>query len=184
MIEKFIKGRVAVFIDAANMLYSQQTIGWQIDYKRLIAYLKSIATITYAGFYYGKVKENKGQQRFFQMLKDRGYTLRTKPVKYIKTPHGLLLKGNLDVELTLDMSQKIQENDSFILFSGDSDFAPLVKLVKSFDKSVIVVSSRGHIARELIRKADTYIPLETLKRKLMRKGLKKSPRVRRGGGLF
>jgi len=40
MIKKFIKGRAAVFIDAENILYSQQTLGWRIDYQRLRDYLK------------------------------------------------------------------------------------------------------------------------------------------------
>ena len=95
-------GKVAVFIDAANMLYSQQTLGWKIDYKKLIAGLKKDFDLVFVGFYYGAIEKNSGQEKFFQMLKDRGYTLRTKPVKYIKTPKGIIFKGNLDIELVFD----------------------------------------------------------------------------------
>ena len=40
MISKFVKGKVAVFIDAANILYSQQTLGWRVDYQRLKTYFE------------------------------------------------------------------------------------------------------------------------------------------------
>ncbi|OIO14798.1 hypothetical protein COY59_03670 [Candidatus Gottesmanbacteria bacterium CG_4_10_14_0_8_um_filter_37_24] len=173
MIEKYIKGKISVFIDAANILYSQQTMGWEVDYKRLIEYFKKNFHLVFIGFYYGRIKENKGQEKFFQMLTDRGYTLRTKPVKYIKTPKGTVFKGNLDVELTLDMSQQIEKYDTAILFSGDSDFAPVVDFVKNKGKKVIVLSSRGHVARELARAADKYIPFESFKDIFRRK---KSPR--------
>ena len=34
------KKRVSLFVDAANILYSQQSLGWKIDYKKLIKYFK------------------------------------------------------------------------------------------------------------------------------------------------
>ena len=33
-----LKGKTAVFIDAANMFYAQKTIGFKIDYKKLKRY--------------------------------------------------------------------------------------------------------------------------------------------------
>lgn len=173
MIKKFVKGKVAVFIDAANILYSQQTLGWEVDYKNLIKYFNKNFTLIFIGFYYGQVKENQGQERFFQMLIDRGYTLRTKPVKYIRTLKGTVLKGNLDVELTLDMSQQVDKYDTAVLFSGDSDFTELAQFVKSKGKRIVVFSTRGHIAKELIQTADKYIPFEFVRKVLERK---KSPR--------
>lgn len=41
MIGKFTKGRVFGFIDATNILYSQKTLGWRIDYQKLRNYLKT-----------------------------------------------------------------------------------------------------------------------------------------------
>jgi len=103
------------------------------------------------------------------MLADRGFTLRTKPVKYIKSRKGMILKGNLDVELTLDMSQLTNKYDCAILLSGDSDFEALVRFVRSKGKQVIVISSRWHIAKELIQAAHVYIPLEKLRKDWERK---------------
>jgi len=101
MLRNYVKGSTAVYIDAANILYSQQTLGWKVDYKKLIKYFKSQCELIFIGFYYGTISKNKGQERFFRMLKDRGYSLRTKPVKYIKTPKGTVLKAILILRLPL-----------------------------------------------------------------------------------
>lgn len=162
-------GKTAVFIDAANILYSQQAFGWQVDYKRLIACLKNDFDIIFVGFYYGEIKTNDGQKRFFQMLEDNGYTLRTKPVKYIKTPKGTLLKGNLDVELAFDILRLKEKLNTCVLFSGDSDFEVVLKYLREKKKKVIVVSTKGRVAIELIRNCDKYINLKKLKTVLERK---------------
>lgn len=161
--------RTAVFIDAANMLYSQRTLGWQIDYKKLIKLLKREFKIIYVGFYYGELKENPGQAKFFQMLNDRGYTLRTKPVKYIKTPKGTILKGNLDIELAFDVFERTNKFKKCFLFSGDSDFEPVLKFLRKKKKDTIVVSTSGHVSIELIRNCDKYLDLKKLRQNLERK---------------
>lgn len=168
LVGKYAWGKVAVFIDAANILYSQQSLGWQVDYKHLIEYLSKLK-IVFAGFYYGMVKENQGQAKFFQMLTDRGYTVRTKPVKYIKTSKGVVLKGNLDVELVCDLLTKETEYDTCILLSGDSDFEIAIKHLREKKKRVVVISTKGHVAIELIRAADKYIDLKKLREVLERR---------------
>src|SRR3989338_8082204 len=40
MIGTFTKGKVAVFIDAANIFYSQRTLGWRISYEKLKEYFE------------------------------------------------------------------------------------------------------------------------------------------------
>ena len=168
-LKKYIRGRVAVFVDAANILYSQKTLGWQVDYKKLARYFKENFNLVFLGFYYGTVKDNAGQDRFFAMLKDRGFTLRTKPVKYIKTPKGTVLKGNLDVELAFDMLTLMDKFDTCLLFSGDSDFEIVIKHLRKAGKKVLVFSTKGHISIELIRSSHKYIDLKKLKAVLERK---------------
>jgi hypothetical protein len=40
MLEKFIKGKTAVFIDAANIELSAKDLNFRIDYKKLYNWLK------------------------------------------------------------------------------------------------------------------------------------------------
>lgn len=77
-------------------------------------------------------------------------------------------KGNFDVKLAIDLVLKAKEFDTAVLASGDSDFEPAVEYLRSLKKKIIVVSARGHIARELTRKAIEYLPLEKLKSEIKR----------------
>ncbi|MHB8710521.1 MAG: LabA-like NYN domain-containing protein [Minisyncoccota bacterium] len=163
MLAQFTKGRTAVFIDASNILYSQRTLGWRIDYRKLADYLEK--EISLAGLYYytGKVGSEEKQSAFLKKLERFGYQVVSKEVKFIKSPGALdIPKGNLDVELALDAFRFRESFDTCILFSGDSDFAYLLDLLKREGKQVIVISMRGHIARELIERAK-YIPLPRLR---------------------
>lgn len=169
MLKKYAYKRTAVFIDAANILYSQHSLGWKVDYKRLIKYLHSRCKIVSVNFYYANVSNNPGQKKFFQLLQDVGYHLKTKPVKYIKTAKGIILKGNLDIEMAVDIVTTISNFDTCVLMSGDSDFEVVLKYLRENNKKTIVISTKGHISIELIRNCDKYINLAKLKKELQRK---------------
>lgn len=129
MISKFVKGRVYVFIDAANILYSQQTLRWRVDYKKLKEYFEK------------EVKRIKVSKSSYEW------------------------KGNLDVELTIDAFGNMDNFDTLILMSGDSDFASLLDAVKTRYKRVLVMSTKGHVAKELLDRAK-YINLKKLKEQI------------------
>lgn len=154
---------MAVFIDAANIFYSQRTLKWHIDYKKLAEYLKSRVNLTGIFYYTGLVGSLEKQQSFLKKLKSLGYRFTSKEVKFIKIPGATdIPKGNLDVELALDAYRMRSEFDTIILFSGDSDFAYLLDVLKQEGKRTIVVSMRGHISKELLGRAK-YIDLPKLR---------------------
>ena len=164
---QFIKGRAAVFIDAANILYSQQTLGWRIDYQRLRDYLKSQAKISGIFYYTGKVGAFEKQIKFIKKLEQLEFSVVSKEVKFIKIDGGRLLpKGNLDVELAIDAFRLADDYDTLLLFSGDSDFGYLLDVLKKKGKRVLVISTRGHISKELLERAK-YIDLRKLKEKII-----------------
>lgn len=181
MLKNLIKGKAAVFIDAANILYSQETLQWKIDYEKLKKYLESQTKIVGLFFYTGKVGSLEKQIRFVKKLEKIGYTVIAKEVKFIRL-HGrhILPKGNLDVELALDAYRLCDSYDSLLLFSGDSDFAYLLDILKDKGKRVLVFSTRGHISKELLLRAK-YIDLRKLKMyieyKKIRSPEKPSPEV-------
>lgn len=163
MIGKFIKGRVYVFIDAANVLYSQKTLGWRLDYQKLKFYLQKECDLQGLYFYTGKMSDYGKQSEFLAKMKEYGYNVKSKEIKLIKlTKDTYERKGNLDVELVIDALKNIDNFDTCILMSGDSDFASLVDELKAKNKWVIVLSTKGHISRELIERAK-YINLKKLK---------------------
>lgn len=163
MIRDLVKGRVMVFIDAANILYSQQTLEWRVDYKKLFNYFKSECALQAIYFYTGRVGENHKQNAFLQKLAGFGYHVTSKEVKRIKiSKDTCIYKGNLDVELTIDVIGNLTNFDTLILMSGDSDFAPLLDLAKLHRKQVLIISTKGHVAKELLNRAK-YINMKKLK---------------------
>ena len=163
MLSQFVKGKVAVFIDAANILYSQKTLKWYIDYQKLSEYLRQECAIVGVFYYTGIVGTFEKQRLFVRKLKSLKYQVTAKEVKFIRVPGRKdLPKGNLDVELALDAYRLKHTFDTLVLFSGDSDFAYLLDLLKRDAKKVVVVSMRGHVARELLERAK-YISLSQLR---------------------
>lgn len=163
MLHEFCVGRVAVFIDAANIFYSQRTLGWSIDYEKLVSYLRSETNLIDISYYTGKVGTFEKQLLFVKKLERIGYRVVAKEVKFIRSGQDILQKGSLDVELALDAFRLKDEFDTFVLLSGDSDFAYLLDLLKNDGKRVIVISMRGHISRELIERAK-FVPLPKIRR--------------------
>ena len=99
-----------------------------------------------------------------------GYNVVTKEVKWIRDKNGKILKGkgNLDIELALDLTHKATEYDIAFLLSGDSDFAPAISFVKRIKKKVIVISTRHHVAKELVETANLFLPFDHLKKEIIR----------------
>lgn len=157
--------KVAIFIDAANIFYSQKTLGWRLDYEKFLSYWNNKGKITGAYFYTAVISTNKKQLNFFKALKEIGYTVITREVKIIndKRNKRTIQKGNFDVKLAIDIVLKAKEFDVAVLASGDSDFEPVVEHLRKMKKKIIVISARGHISRELARMADKYLPLEKIK---------------------
>lgn len=157
--------RVAVFIDAANIFYSTQTLGWKLDYQKFLDYWRRKGKLTGAYFYTAVISTRIKQLKFYKALERIGYEVITRELKIIKDKRNKVIvhKGNFDVKLAIDIVLKAKEFDIAILVSGDSDFETVVEYLQSIRKKVIVVSARGHISRELARKANKYLPLEKIK---------------------
>ena len=169
MIEKYCKGICWVFIDAANIIYSQKTLGWKVDYEKLIKYFKDNCNLGKIIYYTAYDPDNQKQKRFLDKLEIIGIKVRKKPLKLISETNAdeeYIKKGNLDVELTIDVIEDKDKYNTIILMSGDSDFAELIKHLRKYNKESIVISAKGHISIELIQKSRKYINLGKLRNKL------------------
>jgi uncharacterized LabA/DUF88 family protein len=94
--------------------------------------------------------------------------MRTKPAKeYIDSLGRRKVKGNMDIELTVDAMEIAPHVDHVVLFSGDGDFRPLVESLQRQGVRVSVVSTvRSQppmIADDLRRQADNFIELDELR---------------------
>ena len=92
----------------------------------------------------------------------------TKPAKeYTDSMGRRKVKGNMDIELTVDAMELAPRVDHIVLFSGDGDFRPLVESLQRQGVRVSVVSTiRSQppmISDDLRRQADNFIELDDLK---------------------
>jgi len=97
----------------------------------------------------------------------------TKPTKEFTDDAGRRkLKGNMDIELAIDVMEMAKHLDHAIIFSGDGDFRRLVDAVQRKGLRVSVVSTvRSQppmIADELRRQADNFIELDDLRASIAR----------------
>jgi uncharacterized LabA/DUF88 family protein len=104
-----------------------------------------------------------------------GFTMVTKPAREFTDAFGRRkVKGNMDIELALDMIEMAQHMDHLVLFSGDGDFRRLIQVVQSKGVRVSVVSTietnPAMVADELRRQADHFIELSKLANHIARDG--------------
>jgi len=160
------KPKAKVFIDGANIFYTQKNLSWIIDWKKVIDFLKKRWEILDIRYYTGIRSNDDKMRRYLKYLDAIGITSVTKPLKKIKTNDGFVFKSNFDVEMTMDILLERKSVDEIILFTGDSDFHNLVNKLKDFGKRVIIFSTRKMIAWELKLSVSEYVFLEDLKVKI------------------
>src|SRR3989344_1367029 len=104
------------------------------------------------------------------MLEINGYIPRTKVVKKIKDRASGKeeWKSNLDMELAFEMDDTKEKYDTAVLLSGGSDFAVPIDRIKKVGKRIIVMSTRGHISKELLERAK-FVDLRKLKAEISQK---------------
>lgn len=156
-------GKIVIVIDAANIEHSAKDLDMRIRYKKLRDFFRQECDVLQINFYSARFG-SKSHNRFLTFLKKNKFKLITKPIKTIQsgTVEGKR-KADFDVEITADVVSKVNEFNTLILFSGDSDFDYLIKLLKAKGKKVIVISSRYHISKELIDSCSRYLDLKKFK---------------------
>ena len=166
---------VALFIDGVSLHATSRTLGFDIDFKRLLKEFEDCGSLLRA-FYYTSMIEDQEYSSIRPLtnwLSYNGYTVVTKAVREFTDASGRRkVKGNMDIELAVDAMELARQVDEMVLFSGDGDFRSLVEAVQRRGVRVTVISSiASHppmIADELRRQADVFTDLVELKSKLCR----------------
>ena len=175
--------RVALFVDGANLYATSKALGFDIDYKRLLAYFRQRAQLVRALYYtaLAEDQEYSSIRPLIDWLDYNGYTMVTKPTKEFTDSSGRRkVKGNMDIELAVDAMRLAEALDHIVLFSGDGDFRGLVAALQQKGRRVSVVSTLQTqppmIADELRRQADQFIDLADLENVVGRDQAQRSSR--------
>ncbi len=180
--------RIALFIDGANLYAAARALGFDIDYKSLLNLFTTQGRLVRA-FYYTALMEDQEYspiRPLVDWLDYNGYTMVTKPTKEFTDSAGRRkIKGNMDIELAIDVLEMAEHLDHIVLFSGDGDFRRLVEAVQRRGVRVSVVStfrsSPPMVADELRRQADRFIELQDLAPEISRHVVRTDPAPVRHG---
>ncbi len=158
--------KIALFIDGANLYSTARSLGFDIDYKKLLDTFADQARMVRAFYYTALIEDQEYSpiRPLVDWLDYNGFTLVTKPMKEFTDATGRRkVKGNMDIELAIDMMEMAENLDHIVLFSGDGDFRRLVEAVQRKGVRVTVIStirtSPPMIADELRRQADNFVDL-------------------------
>jgi uncharacterized LabA/DUF88 family protein len=174
--------KIALFIDGANLFATAKTLGFEIDYKRLLKEFGGRRTLLRA-FYYTTIIEDQEYSSIrplIDWLDYNGYTVVTKPTKELIDASGRRrIKGNMDVKLAVDAMEMSEHVDEMVLFSGDGDFRSLVEAMQRRGVRVTVISTistqPAMIADELRRQADVFLDLRELQSRIGRDPVERPP---------
>ena len=161
--------RIALFVDGANLYATAKTLGFDIDYKRLLGHFKQQGRLLRALYYtaLAEDQEYSSIRPLIDWLDYNGYSMVTKPTKEFTDSMGRRkVKGNMDIELAVDAMRLAPSVDHIVLFTGDGDFRALIAALQEQGKRVSVVSTLQSqppmVADELRRQADQFIDIASL----------------------
>jgi uncharacterized LabA/DUF88 family protein len=163
--------KFALFIDGAHLHATSKSLGFDIDFKRLLQEYESRGTLLRALYYTAIIQDQEYStiRPLIDWLDYNGYTVVSKPARELDDGEGRRkVKRSMSIELVIDALELSDHIDHIVLFSGDGDLRSLVEAVQRRGVYVTVVSTLSMIADPLRRQADVFTDLVELKSKIGR----------------
>jgi len=161
--------KTALFIDGANLYSATKTLAFDIDYKRLLEEFRKKSCLLRAYYYTALMEESDFSpiRPLIDWLDYNGFTVVTKPAREFTDSLGRRrFKGDMDVEIVVDMLELAPRIDHAVLFSGDGDFTAAVEALQRKGVRVSVISTlRSNppmVSDDLRRQADQFVDLVDL----------------------
>jgi len=161
--------RIALFIDGANLYSAAKGLAFDIDYRKLLEEFRKRGRFIRASYYTALLEDQDFSpiRPLVDWLDDNRYSVITKPTKeYTDASGRRRFRGDMDVEIAVDLVEAAGHTDHAFLFSGDGDFLPAVQAAKRKGMRITVVStikSNPPTASDEIRRAaDNFLDLTDL----------------------
>lgn len=149
--------KVAIFFDMSNLYFAARDLGVRIDYTKLLDFLLNGRRLYRAYAYMAVAPEDSTAIPFLTWLRRNGFRVVTKPLKRFSDG---TTKGDLDMELAVDLLSQAPYIDVAVIVSGDGDFTYLVDRAQRLGLRVEIASTPRYTAIELLEIADRYVDLE------------------------
>ena len=153
LLMSFKNKKVGVFCDNANLYHAYQKYGWRVDFEKFKEFISQYCDLQFINYYLVIPAKNDivyhGTQRFLNKIK-LFVSIKKKELKYTPVGGQVIKKGNMDVEIVLDVVRTLDDLDIVIVMSGDSDFLELKNyVVKEKGKNIIFWAFEKNMAWEL-----------------------------------
>ncbi|MEY4250708.1 MAG: hypothetical protein RJA87_2341 [Pseudomonadota bacterium] len=161
--------KIALFIDGANLYSAAKGLNFDIDYKKLLDEFRKRGVLIRAYYYTALVEDQDYSpiRPLVDWLDYNGFAVVTKTAREFTDANGRKrFRGDMDIEIAVDMMEMAARADHLVLFSGDGDFRRLIESVQQKGVRVTVVStvkSQPPMASDdLRRQADSFVDLADL----------------------
>jgi len=158
--------RIALFIDGANFYSTAKNLDFDIDYKKMLKLFKGKGRLIRANYYTALLEHDDYSpiRPLIDWLDYNGYHVITKAAKSYTDREGRnRVKGNMDIEMAVDVIELADHVDHIVLCSGDGDFRSVVSAVQRRGTRVSVLSTMksrpSMLSDELRRQADAIIEI-------------------------
>jgi uncharacterized LabA/DUF88 family protein len=181
------KPRAYAFIDSQNLNLGTQKMGWKMDWRKFLQFLKDEYNVEKAYLFIGYIPENVAM---YEQLHELGYFIvlkRTLEVKSHDKDKGehhkeekdtpkVIVKGNVDAELVLYAMKELPNYDKAVIVSGDGDFHALVEYLDQQNKLLKLMVPNWQYST-LLKEFEKYVVrIDKLRRPLAYRTFKKRPR--------
>ena len=161
-----MKKKAIVFIDGNNWYHNVKALinkPKSVDFKKLSDMIAGHFDLDIVGIrYYNSTPDiDLGEDNYYKHmvflagLKRKGLEVNTNKLKKIKANGKIIrVEKGIDVMIAVDMINKVlveKECDCCVLISGDSDFVPVMRLIKKSGKEALTASVLRGYARELLQ---------------------------------
>ena len=161
--------KIALFIDGANLYSAARGLNFDIDYKKLLDEFRKRGVLVRA-YYYTALAEDQDYspvRPLVDWLDYNGFSVMTKPAREYTDANGRKrFRGNMNIEIAVDMMEMAGHADHLVLFSGDGDFRRLVESIQQKGVRVTVVSTvksqPAMASDDLRRQCDSFVDLADL----------------------
>ena len=154
--------RVGVYVDVANLSLNG---GYHLQYGVLREFAcRDGATPTRLNAYVAYDVERARRDQpyrdrafgFHSVLRDFGYKIVVKEVRWYQNENGRYAKANADLDLAVDVLTQAQNLDRVLIASGDGDFVRVVQALQNRGCRVEVIGL-DNVSQDLRAEADLYL---------------------------
>lgn len=136
----------AAFIDGENLYLGVKALGWCLDYKKFMTYLREKYRVRVAYIFIGYIAR---YHDVYDHLRNAGFELVFKPV--VADASGKI-KGNVDADMVLKAATETDAYDKAVIVSNDGDFYSLVEYLNQRGKLEAVLSPNKRYCSFLLRR--------------------------------